>query len=61
MPAAHLNYIMAQQRITELQRAAAQHRAAHAVRHRRRPDTNGGRVLLRRLHPHRAAAQPVGK
>jgi hypothetical protein len=58
MLSSHISYIIAQQRIIELQRSAAHDRAAHSNRDSRRARTNAGRVFFRRLRPHRAAAQP---
>ena len=57
----HISYVIAQQRISELHRAAAQDRVAHAIRDDRGPDAIADRVFLRRLRPRRAAAQPASR
>ena len=57
----HLTSIIAQQKITELQRAAAHHRVVHTTRDARWPDTEVGRVFLRRRRSRRTAAQPAAR
>jgi hypothetical protein len=61
MLSSHISYIIAQQRIIELHRAAAHDRTVRAICGSRRPGTNAGRVFLRRLRPRRAAAQPASR
>ncbi|MBV9606278.1 MAG: hypothetical protein JO027_14275 [Solirubrobacterales bacterium] len=60
MISSDVSYIVAKQRIAELQRAAAHERAAHAIREPRKADTFATRAI-RGLRPRRAAAQPASR
>ena len=61
MLSSQITYVIAQERIADLHRAAAHARAVRAIRDARRPDTNAGRTFMRRLRPRRAAAQPASR
>lgn len=63
MLSTHFNYIIAQQHIAELHRAAADHRLAHATREDRQPDIDTGttHTIVRRLRRHLTDAQPVSR
>lgn len=61
MLSTHLTYTIAQQRVAELHRVAADHRLAHATREARRPDTDATRMIVRRLRRHLTDVQPVSR
>lgn len=53
--------IVAQQRVAELHRVAADHRLARATREVRRPETDTTRMIVRRRRRHLTDAQPVSQ
>jgi hypothetical protein len=57
----HITSIIAQQHISELHRAAANHRLAHATPTVRQPDTEPRSLFARRLRRRLPDAQPVSR